>query len=256
MNQKDKVISILLAEDGYLEKKSNKNLDDKTANAGANNFTKYSRDLDALKTFYNGPKQGFAWCDVFVDWGFVKAFGVEEAKRLLCQPSKSCGAGVGYSADYYKAKGQFHESQPQAGDQIFFKDSKGSITHTGLVHNVDKTYVYTIEGNTSSASGVVANGGSVRHKKYKLNYSLIAGYGRPNYVEEREEFEVAKTYKNGSTSEPVYSETTLKTKTGSLDPYEVCECLGIVNGRYLVKYKVNGTSNYKCGFVKYAGGVK
>lgn len=192
MNQKDKVISILLAEDGYLEKKSNKNLDDKTANAGANNYTRYSRDLDALKTFYNGPKQGFAWCDVFVDWGFVKAFGVEEAKRLLCQPSKSCGAGVGYSANYYKAKGQFHESQPQAGDQIFFKDSKGNVVHTGLVYQVDNLYVYTIEGNTSSDSGVIPNGGCVKKKKYPLNYRYIYGYGRPDYKVESKPVESVK----------------------------------------------------------------
>ena len=30
-------------------------------------------------------------------------------------------------------------------------------------------------------SGVVANGGAVEKKKYKLTYSRIAGYGRPKY---------------------------------------------------------------------------
>lgn len=181
MNQKDKVISILLAEEGYLEKKSNKNLDDKYANAGANNYTKYARDLDAIKNFYNGKKQGYAWCDVFVDWGFVMAFGVDEALRLLCQPKGSCGAGVGFSADYYKAKGQFYTSNPQPGDQIFFKDSKGNRVHTGLIYQVDKSYVYTIEGNTSSDPGVIPNGGCVKKKKYSLNYKYIYGYGRPAY---------------------------------------------------------------------------
>lgn len=73
---------------------------------------------------------------------------------------------------------------------------------------------------------------------------------------EKEEFEVAKTYKNGKTSEPVFADTTLKTKTGSLDKFETCECLAIVNGVYLVKYKVNGKNAYKTGFVKYSGGVK
>jgi hypothetical protein len=73
---------------------------------------------------------------------------------------------------------------------------------------------------------------------------------------EKEEFNVAKTYRNGSTPEPVYADTTCRTKTGSLDRYEVCECLAIVNGVYLVKYRVNGTSAYKTGFVKYSGGVK
>ena len=73
---------------------------------------------------------------------------------------------------------------------------------------------------------------------------------------EKEEFNVAKTYRNGSTPENVYADTTLKTKTGSLDKYEVCECLAVVNGVYLVKYKVNGSTAYKTGFVKYNGGVK
>lgn len=180
MNQLDKVISIALAEEGYLEKKSKKNLDDKTANAGSNNYTKYARDLDAIKNFYNGPKQGYAWCDVFVDWLFVKAFGVDEALRLLCQPKGSCGAGVGYSCDYYKKKNQFY-TKPQVGDQIFFKDNKGNRIHTGLVLGVDNTYVYTIEGNTSSAAGVISNGGCVRRKQYKLTSTSIYGYGRPDY---------------------------------------------------------------------------
>ena len=256
MSECAKVLEIAAAEVGYLEKKSNSKLDDKTANAGKNNFTKYARDLDKISGFYNGKKNGYAWCDVFVDWCFVQAVGVERAKALLGQPNNSLGAGCQYSAKYYSNK-MMYFLYPKVGDQIFFRDSSGSICHTGLVYKVDSTYVYTIEGNTSSAAGVVTNGGSVAKKKYKLNYNMIAGYGRPDYAEEeREEFEVAKTYKNGSTSEPVYADTSLKTKTGSLDPRETCECLAIVNGRYLVKYKVNGTSNYKCGFVKYNGGVK
>jgi len=56
------------------------------------------------------------------------------------------------------------------------------MQHTGLVVAVDKTYVYTIEGNTSADSGVVSNGGSVNDKKYKLTYERIAGYGRPDYA--------------------------------------------------------------------------
>lgn len=176
----EKVISVAKDEIGYLEKQDNSNLDNMTANAGKNNFTKYARDLDNIPGFYNGKKQGFAWCDCFVDWVFVKAYGVENAKRLLCQPNKSLGAGCKYSMNYYKAKGQL-KSSPKIGDQIFFKNSLGVICHTGIVSNMDKSYVYTIEGNTSTTSGVVANGGGVCAKKYKLNYNRIAGYGRPAY---------------------------------------------------------------------------
>ena len=179
-----KVINIARAEVGYLEKASNKDLDDKTANAGSKNYTKYARDMDAINGFYNGKKQGVAWCDIFVDWCFVQAYGIDEGRALLCQPLKSCGAGCKYSRNYYKAKGRLFDT-PQPGDQIFFYPSDGiggsAIAHTGLVVGVDSSYVYTIEGNTSSESGVVANGGCVREKKYKLSYNRIAGYGRPNY---------------------------------------------------------------------------
>lgn len=175
----NKVVDIALGEVGYLEKKSNFNLDSKTSNAGSGNWTKYARDLDGIRDFYNGKKNGYSWCDVFVDWCFVQAFGEAKARELLCQPTKSAGAGTTASAGYYKAKGQFFKS-PKVGDQIFFGNDSG-CTHTGLVYMVDNAMVYTVEGNTSVASGVVANGGGVWKKSYALTYSKIYGYGRPNY---------------------------------------------------------------------------
>ena len=178
MSEKDKVIDIALNEVGYIEKASNNNLDDKTANQGSGNYTKYARDLDNI-SFYNGPKNGYAWCDVFVDWCFVQAFGKERALELLCQPNKSTGAGCGFSMNFYKAHNQFHTS-PKAGDQIFFTDGT-SIYHTGLVYKVDSSKVYTAEGNTSDVSYVDGNGGKVCKKSYPLNASYIAGYGRPKY---------------------------------------------------------------------------
>ena len=181
---RQKVINIALAEDGYLEKASNSQLDSKTANAGKKNYTKYARDLDSIG-FYNGRKNGFDWCDVFVDWCFVQAYGKDAALSLTCQPTKAannCGAGCRYSMNYYKAKGRFF-SNPEPGDQIFFfSKDKSSISHTGLVCKVSGSKVYTVEGNTTSASGVIANGGAVRaNKSYSLTYSRIAGYGRPDY---------------------------------------------------------------------------
>lgn len=176
----EKVISIAKSEVDYQEKASNSELDSKTANVGKNNYTKYARDLDAISGFYNGKKQGYAWCDMFVDWCMVQAYGVENAKRLLCQPNNSAGAGCKESMAYYKAKGQLYTS-PKVGDQIFFKNLLGTVCHTGLVIKVDSTYVYTIEGNTSSGDKLDADGGQVCEKKYALNYARIAGYGRPNY---------------------------------------------------------------------------
>lgn len=176
------VLSAALQEVGYLEKATIAQLDDKTANAGNKNYTKYARDLYNAK-YFNGNKQGAAWCAVFVAWCFFKAYGKEAALTLLCQPEKdNCGAGCGYIVRYFKAKKQWHTSNPQPGDVIVFYDTKMSgLQHTGLVYAVDSDYVYTVEGNTSSASGVIPNGGAVARKKYRHSYARIAGYGRPNW---------------------------------------------------------------------------
>lgn len=175
-----KVIALAREQIGYLEKKSNAMLDDKTANAGSKNYTKYARDLDAIPGFYNGKKNGYPWCDVFVDWLLVQCFGVDVAQEMIGQPDRSYGAGCSYSAGYYKKMGRFYTKNPKPGDQIFFRN----YAHTGLVVGADSTYVYTIEGNTSTKEGVVANGGGVWEKKYRLKDSCIDGYGRPKYDEE------------------------------------------------------------------------
>ena len=47
-NTVDKVLKIAEAEVGYLEKKTNADLDSKTKNAGYNNYTKYGRDMHEL----------------------------------------------------------------------------------------------------------------------------------------------------------------------------------------------------------------
>ena len=191
---KQKVIDIALAEVGYLEKASKSSLDEKTANAGSANITKYARDLAAI-SYFNGNKQGVAWCATWLCWCFVQAFGKAAALKLLCQPTKAknnAGAGCKHARNYFKAKGQLHDS-PQVGDQIFFYSSdKSQISHTGLVYKVDGGKVYTVEGNTSSASGVVANGGAVAKKSYSLSYNRIAGYGRPNYGTAKVEEAAAK----------------------------------------------------------------
>ena len=167
-----KVIAVAIAELGYLEKAGNAQLDDKTANAGSGNFTKYARDIDVnYPRFYNGAKNGYAWCDVFLDWCFITAYGYENALKLLCQPEGSCGAGCTFSMQYYQNKGRFHRSNPQPGDQIFFGNSTES-THTGLVEKVEGGAVITIECNTSDR---------VARRSYSLSDGSILGYGRPAY---------------------------------------------------------------------------
>ena len=183
-----KLIDIACNEVGYLEKSSNSQLDSKTANAGSGNYTKYNRDM--MKYNAGIYVNGYAWCDTFVDWCFMQAFGSEKAKEML----GGWSAYTPTSAGYYKNRGLWHKTNPQPGDQIFFTDSSGGICHTGIVIAVDSSYVYTVEGNTSKASGVIANGGGVAKKSYSLNYSRIAGYGRPQYPKEQKKEEVERMY--------------------------------------------------------------
>lgn len=170
MNAMNKLINIAMTEEGYLEKASNKSLDSKTANAGSNNYTKYARDLYP-------SLQGQPWCDMFVDWCFVEAFGRVKAMQLL---GGGFSAYTPTSAQYYKNRGQYHRTDPQPGDQIFFRGSD-RINHTGIVAEVTLSKVRTIEGNTSAGASVIPNGGAVCCKEYALNNSRIDGYGRPDW---------------------------------------------------------------------------
>lgn len=170
----EKVISIAEGEVGYLEKKNGNDLYSKTGNSGFNNYTKYGFEMHQLYPAtmdYPAP-----WCDAFFDWLLVKAFGKDKAWELL----HGFDDYTVESADKYRKHGEWF-SVPKAGDQIFFRNNSG-ICHTGLVIKVTDTTVYTIEGNTSSAEGVVDNGGCVSRKSYARTNTRIAGYGRPNYA--------------------------------------------------------------------------
>jgi hypothetical protein len=188
-NTVNKVIAIAQNEVGYLEKSATaykKNpavLDKKTEGAGSDNYTKYGRDMHKVyPAVMDFPAY---WCDAFVDWCFYTAYGIATAKSLLGGNFDDYTVA---SATMYSKKGAWHKASetPEVGDQIFFvksgtKQEIGNICHTGLVYKVTSTRVYTIEGNTSGGNTVVANGGGVAYKDYPLNYSRIAGYGRPKY---------------------------------------------------------------------------
>lgn len=165
------LVAIAKAELGYREKATNAQLDSKTANAGSNNFTKYGRDLYA-KGYYNGSKNGYAWCDQFVDWCFLQLTGSKAKAEAMEYQVGTLGAGCGYSMQYYKDAGRFDRT-PKVGDQIFFRYSGNSgADHTGIVIEVQQDKLYTIEGNKDN---------EVSKCVYPLGYAAILGYGHPKY---------------------------------------------------------------------------
>lgn len=172
------VVEIARKEVGYREKASNSKLDDKTANAGSNNYTKYAAYFDQLWNsgikWYNTRKQSGDWCDIFFDWAQCEAWGWETAMKVVYQPMESCGAGCKFSAQYYRDHNAWipRSGTPKIGDQIFF-GPEGDESHTGMVVGVTATTVFTIEGNS---------GNRCAERSYARSESNIAGYGRPDYA--------------------------------------------------------------------------
>ena len=179
------IISWAEDERNYTEKDSLTDLDDKTKNAGNDNYTTYSQEVDALGVF-SAQVQGQPWCATWVTDGFINTYGVDKGLDMLCQPSKNSNAACcGDAAEYYQKAGRWYTS-PQVGDQVFFKTTKYQYAHTGIVTEVTSTEVTTIEGNTSSEKGVVSNGGAVTKKHYPVGYSGFKGFGRPKYEAKQE----------------------------------------------------------------------
>lgn len=166
----DKIINLANAEENYHEKKSNYMLDDKYANAGSNNYTKYARDLwSKWKNVLNGNKQGCEWCAVYVLWLFLNTYNdADKALKVLHLPAKSTAAGVPYFYDYMKKAGLI-ASKPSACDIIFLNGCK----HVGIVKEIKGGKVYTSEGNSNNMVRTVA---------YKLGDSHIYAYGHPDWA--------------------------------------------------------------------------
>ena len=161
----DKIIEIARNEIGYLEKNSIGFIYDKTANAGMGNYTKYWQEIK--------PEwQGQPWCAVFVTWCFVQAFGRENAERLLKH----------YPFTYVPQIAELFvkHANPKRGDIVCFYKN-GVFAHTGLVTDVQGDTFYTVEGNTSGASGVIANGGGVCAKSYQNSKMTGTKFVRPDY---------------------------------------------------------------------------
>ncbi len=170
-NTAQRLISIARGEMGYREKATNADLEDPAANPGAGNWTKYARDLRQAG-YYNGNKNGYAWCDVFVDWCFFRLCGDgKTAQAMTCQAGP-LGAACRYSAGYYRVAGRFFDS-PKEGDQVFF-GAQGRETHTGIVESVAEGTITVLEGNSAD---------QVARRRYTLGSTPISGYGRPLYEE-------------------------------------------------------------------------
>ena len=215
------VIKVAQDEVGYLEKKSNAQLDSKTANAGYNNYTKYWRDI---KPSY----QTEPWCAIFISWIFMKAFGLAMAKKLLKHwPYVYCPTlGTLFTKN----------ANPKVGDIVIFYRS-GEFKHTGLVTKVQGDKFWTIEGNTSGASGIVANGGGVCVKSYYNSQLPGTKFCTPDYS-----LVTSIVSGNSSTSTPATTPTNTKNYLTVGDKGDAVKTLQTKLNK--VGYKLNVDGDY------------
>lgn len=119
-----------------------------------------------------GYRERVDWCACFVSWcaencGFLDT-GILP-KFAVCQTE-----GI----DFFKACDLWRDDEkyiPKAGDIIFFdwEDSNDGIAdHVGIVEKVEKSIIYTIEGNSQD---------ECKSKSYDINSEEIMGYGTPMY---------------------------------------------------------------------------
>lgn len=187
MSEIDKIYTVAKAEVGYLEKNTNAYLDDKTRNAGYNNYTKYWRDTrkrGRMKVYGYAPESNFAggknwpYCAAGLDDAYCRALGTERAKKLLLHGD---AAFINCETMYQKAKAAGRlVPEPAAGAIVLFYKSSNIHYHTEFCYALKDGIMYTIGWNTSGASSVVANGGGVCDKRYKVT-NVKAHYFMPEY---------------------------------------------------------------------------
>ena len=206
---------------GYLEKKSNVYLDDFKKNAGYNNYTKFARDVN---NWGQPGCQGQPWCAEYQFWKLVKVIGITNALKIMGGGFYNCVSITNWA----KKKGTWHNA-PKVGALVIFRNG----SHVADIQSFDSKRIYTNEGNTSSASGVVANGGAVRNKSYVINDSSIDGYVWIDWDSYEDTATWKKTGTRVATVNDLYvRETPNGYVMGSVDKDTVVEIDGKISGKW------------------------
>lgn len=180
------LIAIALSQLGYQEGASNGAFSGEVS--GSANYVEFSYNMGDLGLGYGGSD--YPWCACFVSWCLYQSHCTDQAtysslaryhsgdydyiwKEISCSQWVRQLKGAGY---YKYSAYEGGSYTPQYGDLVFFQNSNG-VAHIGICLYVSDGRIYTVEGNTSDASGLETNGGGVYFKNYSLSTSYINGYG-------------------------------------------------------------------------------
>ncbi len=250
-------VALALSQMGYHEGASTSDMSGSSSSNG--NFTEYNWNLGAFMTGgYN-----YEWCATFCSWALFQAKQTAHGTgtKDLCRYHKGDATyvwrEVGCSpwvynlnkAGYWKySKYAGGTYAPQPGDLIFFR----SAAHIGMVVYSDSNYVYTIEGNTSDASGVEPAGGGVFFKSYALNSSAIDGYGVLPYKKNASAPTVDYSGANPTAGlwitnakKDIYTDASCTVATGTVIPrFTMIEATSVAPNKKAIKVTYNGVTGY------------
>ena len=217
-NQRTDIVNVAKSQVGYQEGSSSSQL--AGTSYGGKNYTEYGR--------WYGLQD--MWCAMFVSWCADTAGVSTSIVPKHCYTPTGLqwfkDRGLAYSRASV-AKGNY---TPKAGDIIYFKSSRNnnSTNHVGIVTKYSNGTVYTIEGNTSSAT-ISTNGGAVCEKSYSISNTYIVYICSPKY-------------KNTSTGS---SNTSTTTSTSSSSSWLTGAAKDIV---FDAEYYANKYSDLKAAF--------
>ena len=169
-NQRTDIVNVAKSQVGYQEGSSSSQLAGTTY--GGKNYTEYGR--------WYGLQD--MWCAMFVSWCADVAGVSSSVVPKHCYTPTGLQWFKDRGRAYSRAKVARGEYTPKAGDIIYFKSSRNnnSTNHVGIVTSYKNGTVYTIEGNTSSAT-ISTNGGAVCEKSYSINNTYIVYICSPAY---------------------------------------------------------------------------
>ncbi len=159
-NQRSDIVNVAKSQIGYKEGGSKNDLGGSYSGGGWNNYTEYGRWYGMFDM----------WCAMFVSWCADTAGVSTSVVPKHCFTPSGLNwfkqRGLAYSRSQVAA-GQY---TPQPGDIIYFKSGRNSnpTNHVGIVTGYSGSRVYTVEGNTSSAT-ISTNGGCVAAKSYPIS---------------------------------------------------------------------------------------
>ncbi|MBQ9414483.1 MAG: CHAP domain-containing protein, partial [Clostridia bacterium] len=194
--------------------------------SGSNNYTKYGVWYDKKYDVGNGSFSYGAWCAMFVSWCADQA-GIPAD---IVYPHAYCPYGVTWYKNHNIWKDRSSGYVPKAGDIIYFQSS-GSASHIGIVTGCNGSTVYTVEGNTSSAT-YDPEGNVCADKSYALSNTRIMGYGTPNY----ETGNVTSAAKLGTYK---ITASSLNVREGASTDYEVVDA--VLKGELVVVSELNSS---------------